>query len=79
VITVDDSGPGLPEHIAAFVEGRGAPASMGGETGLGLSVARRMLTELNGSIRADTSPLGGARIRMTILLRVERGDLAHVA
>jgi signal transduction histidine kinase len=79
VITVDDSGPGLPEHIAAFVEGRGVMAPMGTETGLGLWVARRMITELDGTIGADTSPLGGARIRMAIPLRDDAGGLAHVA
>jgi signal transduction histidine kinase len=77
VITVDDSGPGLPEHIAGFFEGLGEPAPIG--KGLGLWMARRTITDLNGTIGVDTSPLGGARIRMTIPLRIDAGDLAHVA
>ena len=57
----------------------GSPAPIGAETGLGLWVARRMATELGGALVAEDSPLGGARLRMSIPLRVETGELAHVA
>jgi signal transduction histidine kinase len=79
VVAVDDSGAGLPEHIVAFVGGSGSRAPIGAETGLGLWVARRLVTELGGTISAEVSPLGGARIRMNIPLRVEAGGLADVA
>ncbi len=79
VIVIDDSGPGLPDRIASFLSEGGSPAPIGAETGLGLWVARRMVAELGGTIAAETSPLGGARIRMTLPLRNEAGELAHVA
>jgi signal transduction histidine kinase len=79
LIAVDDSGVGLPEDIAAFVNGDRSPAPIGAETGLGLWVARRLVTELGGTINAGSSPLGGARIRINISLRIEAGGLADVA
>jgi two-component system, OmpR family, sensor kinase len=79
VFVIDDSGPGLPDHIASFLAGDGSPAPIGTETGLGLWVARRMAVELGGALIAEASPLDGARIRMTIPLRNQVGELAHVA
>jgi signal transduction histidine kinase len=78
-IVIDDAGAGLPDHIAAFLAVRDSPAPIGVETGLGLWVARRMVGELGGALLAEVSPLGGARLRMTIPLRIETGELAHVA
>jgi signal transduction histidine kinase len=78
-IIIDDSGSGLPAHIASFLTEGGSPAPIGAQTGLGLWVARRMVTELGGAIAAEVSSLGGARIRMTIPLRIEAGGLADVA
>jgi two-component system, OmpR family, sensor kinase len=78
-ITIDDSGPGLPDHMVAFLAERGSPAPIAAETGLGLWVARRMAAELGGGLVAAHSPLGGAQIRMTIPLQVEAGALADVA
>ena len=78
-IAIDDSGPGLPEHIAAFLAGGGSPAPIAAETGLGLWVARRMATEMGGTLAAGPSPLGGASLRMTIPLPASTGVLAHVA
>jgi signal transduction histidine kinase len=78
-ITIDDSGPGLPARIASFLTEGGSPAPIGAETGLGLWVARRMVTELGGIVVAEVSPFGGARIRMSIPLHVEARGLADVA
>jgi signal transduction histidine kinase len=78
-IVIDDEGPGLPAQMIAFLAEGGSPAPIGAETGLGLWVARRMATELGGALVADRSPLGGARLRMTIPLRIEPGELANVA
>ena len=78
-IVVDDSGPGLPHHIASFLSKGDSPAPFGAETGLGLWVARRMVGELGGVLFAEASLLGGARVGMTIPLPVEAGELANVA
>jgi signal transduction histidine kinase len=77
-IEVDDSGPGMPANVVAFLEEKGAPGPIVG-VGLGLWVARRMATELGGRIGAGTSPLGGARVRLTVPLRLGVKELSHVA
>jgi signal transduction histidine kinase len=78
-IAIEDSGPGLPEHIVAFLTEEGSPAPFATETGLGLWVARRMAIELGGGLASERSPLGGARIGLTIPLRVQAEALADVA
>ncbi len=78
-IAIEDSGPGLPDHIAAFVAEGGSPAPITAEIGLGLWVARRMAAEVRGSLTAGRSSLGGACMRLTIPLRKNTGVLANVA
>jgi signal transduction histidine kinase len=78
-IAVDDSGPGLPDHIKAFLADGGSPAPVATESGLGLWVARRMAAELRGSLAAESSSLGGARVRLSIPIHVDAGELADVA
>ncbi len=56
-IIIDDAGPGLPGDV---VLERGA--STAGSTGLGLDIARRTVEAAGGALRAETGPLGGARI-----------------
>jgi signal transduction histidine kinase len=65
--------------MVAFLAERGLPAPIGAETGLGLWVARRMATELGGTLVAERSSLGGAHLRITIPLRGEARELADVA
>ena len=76
-ITIDDEGPGLPDQMVAFLAESGSPAPIGAETGLGLWVAKRMASELGGTLVADHSPLGGARLHLTIPLHI--AELANVA
>ncbi len=78
-IVIDDAGPGLPGQMVAFLAEGGTPAPIGAETGLGLWVARRMAADLGGGLAAERSPFGGARLRVNVPLRVEQGELAHVA
>jgi len=78
-IIIDDAGSGLPGHMTAFLAESGTPAPIGAETGLGLWVARRMAVDLGGGLVAERSHLGGARLRLNVPLRVEQGELAHVA
>jgi signal transduction histidine kinase len=78
-IDIDDCGPGMPSQIAAFLADGDLPAPIARGTGLGLWVARKMARELGGTLVADRSPLGGARVRLEIPLRLQSGELAHVA
>lgn len=77
-IEVDDSGPGMPANVVAFLDEKGAPGPVAG-VGLGLWVARRMAADLGGTISATTSPWGGARVRLAIPLRAASAELSHVA
>jgi signal transduction histidine kinase len=77
-IEVDDSGPGMPANVVAFLDEKGAPGPIAG-VGLGLWIARRMASELGGRISAGTSPLGGARVRLTIPVHSSAEELSYVA
>jgi len=59
-VVVTDTGPGIPpEHLDRIFE----PyfTTKDGGTGLGLALARRIIQEHQGSIRAENVPGGGAR------------------
>jgi signal transduction histidine kinase len=75
-ITVDDSGPGLPAMVAAYLDSaeRSAPIVQGG--GLGLWVAVRVAADLGGRIVHAKSPFGGARLRLSVPLRMELSNVA---
>ncbi len=78
-ITAEDSGPGMPPQIVAFLAEADSPAPIAEGTGLGLWVARKMAAELGGSLTADRSTLGGAFVGISIPLRRQPQELAHVA
>ena len=68
-LTVADAGPGIPEEDRGLVferfyrstQSRSMPGS-----GLGLAIVRQVVERHGGTVVADTSPLGGALIRMTL-------------
>jgi two-component system sensor histidine kinase PrrB len=64
-VTVDDNGPGVPEadrqRVLVRFE-RGA----GGGSGLGLAIAQQVAIAHGGSVTIAASPLGGARVVMTL-------------
>jgi signal transduction histidine kinase len=69
VVTVDDSGPGVPvdqrQRICEpFVRGPAPPRRRIGY-GLGLAIARAAVVEHGGELTVGTSPFGGARFRLT--------------
>ena len=70
-ITVDDDGPGIPadEREKVFDPfyrlDRSRDRSTGG-FGLGLSIARKAIALHGGAVRAQASPLGGARFVITL-------------
>ncbi|MDE2414359.1 MAG: sensor histidine kinase [Comamonadaceae bacterium] len=68
-ITVDDDGPGIPEEQRERMFERGVqlderrPGS-----GLGLDIVRALVDSYGGSVQAQESPLGGARLRLWLPL-----------
>jgi two-component system osmolarity sensor histidine kinase EnvZ len=70
-ITIDDSGPGIPEDQREEVfrpfyrlDNARGPDKAG--TGLGLSIARDVIRGLGGDLILEESPTGGARARMRL-------------
>jgi two-component system sensor histidine kinase MprB len=69
VLTVDDEGPGIPADDLPHVfdrfyrasESRGMPGS-----GLGLSIVRQVAERHGGSVDAEPSPAGGARMSLRL-------------
>jgi len=66
VLTVDDSGPGIPEAHRELVFDRfhRADPSPGG-TGLGLAIADAVVSASSGTWSLGSAPLGGARFEVT--------------
>jgi signal transduction histidine kinase len=65
-LTVDDSGAGVPAEereriFERFVRLDASRASVRGGSGLGLSICRRLIDLMDGSIAVEDSDLGGAR------------------
>jgi two-component system osmolarity sensor histidine kinase EnvZ len=70
-ITIDDSGPGIPEDQREEVfrpfyrlDNARGPDKAG--TGLGLAIARDVVRGLGGDLVMEESPTGGARARMRL-------------
>ena len=73
-ITVEDDGPGLPEQeltavFQRFVRGGN---SIPGGSGLGLALVSESAQALGGTVQADTSDLGGLRVRVRIPLQARQ-------
>lgn len=61
VATVRDNGPGIPEaHLSAVFDAFVTTKEAGQGLGLGLSISRRIVEELDGTLRASNHPEGGA-------------------
>lgn len=66
VLTVDDSGPGIPEAERERVLKRFHRASdTPGGAGLGLAIADAVVSATGGSWLIGTAPSGGARVQVT--------------
>jgi signal transduction histidine kinase len=71
VLTVDDDGPGIPAAerenvLRRFVRLDEARSRDEGGSGLGLSIVDEVVRAHGGSVSIEQSPLGGARIRITL-------------
>ncbi len=71
VLTVDDDGPGIPEServrvLQRFVRLDEARSRDVGGSGLGLSIVDEVVRAHGGSVSIEPSPLGGARIQITL-------------
>jgi signal transduction histidine kinase len=65
-LTVDDSGPGIPDEHRDLVFDRFHRVDRGpGGTGLGLAIADAVVRTTDGAWSVSTSPLGGARFAVT--------------
>ncbi len=65
VIDVDDDGPGIPAESRERIFDPYVTTKQDG-TGLGLAIVKKVIVEHGGVISAQESPLGGARVRITI-------------
>jgi signal transduction histidine kinase len=71
VLSVDDDGPGIPESerervLQRFVRLDEARSRDDGGSGLGLSIVDEVVRAHGGSMSITQSPLGGARIQVTL-------------
>ena len=70
-LSVEDSGPGIseadqPRVFERFFRSADPERRQTPGTGLGLSIVKSLLELLNGQIALDRSPLGGARVTVTL-------------
>jgi C4-dicarboxylate-specific signal transduction histidine kinase len=62
VLAIRDEGPGIaPEHLGRIFEPFFTTKPQGAGTGLGLTISREIVHELDGELRAENHPAGGAR------------------
>ena len=70
-VTVDDDGPGIPKSertavFSPFYRIERSRSRQTGGTGLGLAIARQIAEAHGGTVVAEASPLGGARVVATL-------------
>ena len=71
-LCVDDNGPGFrADELDSIFEPYVSTKPKG--SGLGLAIVKRIVEEHNGMIAAESSPAGGARIR----IRLQAGEAGH--
>ncbi len=84
VIDVRDTGPGVPDEVAAtlfepFVTTK-ADADVPGGSGLGLMVCRQLVEKAGGTIElVPSEPGAGAHFRMRLPVRIEADAANHAA
>ena len=66
-ISIEDDGPGIPAEVRDRVLQRGQradPTTVG--HGIGLAMVHEIVLLYGGSLKIDTSPLGGAAIHLRL-------------
>ena len=67
VVSVEDSGPGVPVEQREAIFSRVPLAGQDGEAaGAGLSIVRGVVAALRGSVWVDDAPSGGAAFRISL-------------
>ncbi|MBL8350215.1 MAG: PAS domain S-box protein [Burkholderiaceae bacterium] len=84
VLSVQDSGPGVPVAMRRtvferFSQGTGGSAHAVGGTGLGLAIAKEFVDLQRGTIAASDAPGGGALFQVEIPLRAPPGSYVRDA
>jgi len=64
-LDVDDDGPGIPANLREAIFDPYVTTKTDG-TGLGLAIVKKIVVEHHGTISAESSPLGGARLRVRL-------------
>ncbi|MBA5638728.1 sensor histidine kinase [Duganella sp. LX20W] len=76
LISVDDTGPGIPDEVRAHLfEPFFTTKEQGAGLGLGLAISEQIVVEFGGILRADPAPGGGARF--TIDLPISEQGAVH--
>jgi two-component system sensor histidine kinase PhoQ len=76
-LTIDDDGPGIAEHDRAKVLQRGGRADEATPGhGIGLSMVHDTVSLYGGSMRIDSSSLGGARFDLRLPGRMGSGTVS---
>ena len=65
-ISVDDNGPGIPDHVLAAVGAPLVSAKGSDGMGFGLSICRRIVEAHGGEFNLRNHPDGGASVRFTL-------------
>jgi two-component system sensor histidine kinase BaeS len=70
-VTVADTGAGIPPDDLPYIferfwRGEKSRSRVGGETGLGLAIARQLVELHGGTIRVETAPGEGSKFRFTL-------------
>jgi signal transduction histidine kinase len=65
-LLVDDAGDGISEHIRHRIFNKFWRQGGGAGSGLGLYIVHGIVSAHGGSVSIETSPLGGARMRVTL-------------
>jgi signal transduction histidine kinase len=71
VVSISDSGPGVPFHLRKKIFDPFF-TTKNGSTGIGLSLCQRIVTDHGGALRVLTSQWGGAQFRVEIPIKRER-------
>jgi signal transduction histidine kinase len=75
-ITVADTGPGMSREQLDRAFNDFYTTKPGG-TGLGLSIVRRLILDLNGSLRVETEPGAGTRVLIELPTGIPGGGVPH--